>query len=462
MAGPLGCASLDPTADLEAAASSVQSRTGIAPDWAAPWDELSPAWDGETPLSSDAAVIAALQNNREIRREVESIVAARADYVQAHLLPNPVINIALGFPIDGGGGDPLAASLIQQLAWLWQRPARIDAADADLRRRILAVSDAVLRVVAQVRAGHADIVYAEHAVELQQRNCDLIEQSLELVRLKFEVGEATQLDVNRVRLDLLQARAELVERTASLDVARRRLLEQLGRADRGIDWMSDGQAIDPGRAIDEFDEAEVLAAATRLRLDAAAASMQVNAAEHRHRLGELGAFPDLGAGARYERNFGNREAVFPAFTVTPKLLDDNSARIARAESELRAARIEADRVLQQAQREVRTAWIELESTVRTIDEYQEQVVALATENAALSEEAFAAGTVDLTVLLDARREQTAARLRLNDLRASAARKFHELERAAGGTLDPQTIETLTAAMDANDEPAAAGEESTSS
>jgi outer membrane protein TolC len=189
--------------------------------------------------------------------------------------------------------------------------------------------------------------------------------------------------------------------------------------------------------------------------------MQVTAAEHRLRLGELGAFPEVGAGPRYERNFGGREAIFPAFTVTPKLLDDNSARIARAASELRAARIEADRVLQQAQREVRSAWIELESTTRLIHDYQEQVVALARENAALSENSFAAGTIDLTVLLDARREQTDARLRLNDLRAAAARRFHELERAAGGTLDPETIETLMAANRSDGERDAAEEDSSS-
>jgi outer membrane protein TolC len=101
-------------------------------------------------------------------------------------------------------------------------------------------------------------------------------------------------------------------------------------------------------------------------------------------------------------------------------------------------------MLQQAQREVRTAWVDLESTTRTIDDYQQRMVELANENADLAERAFAAGTTDLTVLLEAQRRQTSTRVRLNDLRARAARQFYELERAAGGTLDPDTIAALEA------------------
>ena len=133
------------------------------------------------------------------------------------------------------------------------------------------------------------------------------------------------------------------------------------------------------------------------------------------------------------------EAVAPMVNVSPKVLDDNRARIARAESELEAARIDADRVLQQSWREVRTAWVDLDAVRRIIVDQQQHIVALADENAELARKSFAAGTVDLTVLLDAQRQQTAARTRLNDLQAVAARRWLELERAVGGTLDPEFL-----------------------
>jgi outer membrane protein TolC len=438
LVGSAGCVSLDPTDEIRAVADRVESRIGIASSWDAPWDEFSGAWDGAQALSSDAAVIVALQNNRVIRQQVESIVAARADFVQAHLLPNPVVTLAIGIPIDGGGGSPLAASLIQQLAWLWQRPTRIDEAEANLEQQVLAVSDAVLLLVARVRTAHADLVHAERAVVLQERNCQLVARSQELVELQFRAGEASQIDVNRLQLEWLRARAELVERVRAHDVAKRRLLEHLARADADVSWTTDDRTAGAAGA-ELLTEAEVMAAVARLRLDAAAARMRVESAAHRVELARLGALPEAGVGAGFQQNFSNREGVFPTVSVTPKPFDDNRARIARAESQLESMRIEADRVLQQAQREVRTAWIDLQASRRLIRDYQERIVHLADENAALAQESFAAGTVDLTVLLEAQREQTTARTRLNDLRAAATRRFHELERAVGGTLRPDLL-----------------------
>ncbi len=437
-----GCASLDATDDINTAVAHIESRRGFTPDWEAPWDEVSPAWDGATPLSSDTAVIVALQNNRSIRRQVESIVATRADYVQAHLLPNPVISIALGFPIDGLGGEPLAASLIQQLAWIWTRPARIDAAGAALQMRVLDVSNAVLTLVADVRTAQANVVFAERAIELQERNCNLISQSLELVRHRFDVGESTQLDVNRLQLDLLRAQAELVQREAALSTAKIQLLELLGRAEDSVTWTTDDWAVDWREIIDALDEEQVMDAAASLRLDVAAAETQTSLAEYQLELAELGQLLDVSAGVGFQENFNDRQGVFPTIKATPKIFDDNSARIARAESELRALQIEADRIYQQAQREVRTAWIELQAEFDLIFDYQQHIVDLADENARLAEDSFAAGTVDLTVLLEAQRQQTNARMRLNDLHAHAVGDFYELERAAGGTLDPATLASL--------------------
>ena len=63
--------------------------------------------------------------------------------------------------------------------------------------------------------------------------------------------------------------------------------------------------------------------------------------------------------------------------------------------------------------------------------------------------------LDLTVLLEAQRAHTTARLKLNDLQAEAMRLRYELERAAGGTLDASAIARLTAPTDEPTERSAA-------
>jgi len=432
-----GCASLDPARNVDRAATLVENRAGSETGWTAPWEEDPLVWDGASPLSADAAVRIALQNNREIRQRVESIAAVRADYVQAHLLPNPMISLALGFPIDGMGGQPIAAALMQQLAWLWLRPPMIDAAEHNLRAAVLEVSDRALRLVADVRSAHADVVFAERALALSRDNIELIERSAELVRARFDAGEASRLDLNRIQLELLDERNRAADRAGALDDAKRRVLELLSRADASVEWTSDdAPAIDLAIA-ESVSEDEAIALAKAQRLDAASARAMLEAAAARVELAKRGGAPDVAGGAMFERNHEDRETIFGQVQITPKIFDDNRVQVARAESEHRQVEIAADGMIQTAVAEARRAWVALRAQMEVVSLYEGEIVALAEENLSLARDAFEAGESDLTVLLEAQRMVNQARLELSDRRRDAMNYLIELERAAGGSLAMQ-------------------------
>jgi outer membrane protein TolC len=65
-----------------------------------------------------------------------------------------------------------------------------------------------------------------------------------------------------------------------------------------------------------------------------------------------------------------------------------------------------------------------------------EVVAVADRNLELSRRGFAAGTLDLTSLLEAEAFAIEARIQLLDLQQSAALAAIELTRAVGGRLEP--------------------------
>jgi outer membrane protein TolC len=434
-----GCASLDATDDITAARAPIAQRTALDASWDAPWDTPGDLWDGQSPLSSDTATILALQNNRALRQQVQAIVAARADYVQAHLLPNPVLSLALGFPLDSGGGEPLAANAVMQLAWLWTRPQRIELADAGLRTQILQTSNAAITLVKQVRSQHANVTLAQRALQEQQEIVRFVQTSRDLVQRLYEAGEQSKLDLNRIEHDLLAAQDALRSRQAALDTAKRTLLETIGRADHPAQWQTDDVLIDLRLAKDDLTEDRLMQAGALLRLDVAAARAMLDAAQHQLELAKLGQVPDVGAGIGYQQNFASRPGLFPSVTVTPKAFDDNRAVIAKAQAQLEISRIEADRIRQQAWREVRTAWIDLTASMQRIEDYQQRMVALADENAALAQQAYTAGTIDLTALLQTQRAQAQARMQLIDLQQQAVGQYYELQRAAGGSLDPAFI-----------------------
>ncbi|MEE9130723.1 MAG: TolC family protein [Phycisphaerales bacterium] len=438
----IGCVSLDPSADFDEAMSLVQQRSGWRPEWNAPWSGSIDAWKGEAPLSADQAVTIALRNNRPIRAALEGIASARADLVQSGLLPNPVLSATFGPAINGeGGATSISISLIQQLTDLWLRPARKDAAASALREQILSVSDEALRLVADVRQAHAGLIYAQRAIVLTQSHRELVHRSIEITDQRIAAGVASQLDVNRLHQLLLALETELTLQELDLDKQKREMLEVLGLADAAANWeaQDDNESIEAWS--DELMESDLMKLAALQRLDVAAARKAYESKRHELRVVNLGSLPELEAGVAFERDEDRRDELGPEFDIEIPIFDNNKANVAKAMSELRQAEIEADLVLQRAVTQTRTAWLDARANLELVIFYRERVIALTQENLRLAEQAFNAGQVDMTVVLETQRELIQAESQLNELELIATSSMIDLEYAVGGTLTPTSEST---------------------
>ena len=104
-----GCASVDPTPDYEWARDEVAAATGeeslFQPgeeeEVAARIEELL---DGG--LTAQESVKVSLLNNRELQALLYEIGVRRADAVQAGLLSNPSLGVAVRFPMGDGSTTP--------------------------------------------------------------------------------------------------------------------------------------------------------------------------------------------------------------------------------------------------------------------------------------------------------------------------------------------------------------------
>lgn len=125
-----GCATVDPRADYDRAARHVADATAQSELYRPDEDE---AVDGqvrellEGGITCEEAVRICLLNHPGLQAAVLSLGVARADLVQAGLLSNPSLNAALRLP-SGGGLANVEAGLAQNIADLWQIPARKRAA----------------------------------------------------------------------------------------------------------------------------------------------------------------------------------------------------------------------------------------------------------------------------------------------------------------------------------------------
>ncbi len=442
LAGLGGCASLDPKPDINHAATTVQERSGFTAAWDQPWSGALDAWNGRSPLAMDQAIVSALKNNREIRAEVELIGAGRADLVQAGLLPNPVLSVALRFPFDPVEGYSQAgASVVQSFVALWLRPGRIRAAEARLNESVLSLSDKALRLVAEVKASHARLVYGQRGVALTRQNIEMVEKSIEALEARIRAGEGTRLDVNRARQQLLGLRADLTRRERDLAKERRELLRLMGFAAAGDGWTaadgSDG-ARPPHEPTmpDGFTEATAIELAATQRLDVAAGRAVVEASSADLTVEERSRIRDLGLGVTFEQTEDKGRFIGPELEIAVPIFDLNQAQIAKAGSLARAALVAYEAVTQRAVTQARTAFVEADASARLADMYLHDVLTLAEQNLSLADSSLKAGQADVTVLLEAQRNVVEARQALNDLEHQAALARIQLEYAVGGRLVP--------------------------
>lgn len=430
-----GCASLDPTPEIDRAASTVGERAGVSPAWTTPWETTLTSWDGRSPLSRDAALAMALRNNREIRAQVEQIGASRADLVQAGLLPNPVLALTLRFPFDPvSGGSFIGAQVVQSFTALWLRDGRIRAADARLNQTVLDVSYSALRLVADVKSTHARIVFGQRMIALTDENLATIQRSIDSLDARVRGGEGTTLDVNRARQQLAKAQAERILVVRDLAKERRRMLEVIGFAGESGEWLAEANMAHAGAT--SIDEPAAIALAASQRLDVAAARSIVEAQRADLSVEEQSRLRGFGLGADFERSSTGERSIGPVIELGVPIFDTNAAQIAKAGSLARAALAYYEAASQRAVRQARIAWVDLDSAARLAEQYRATVLAISGRNLTLAEAALKSGQADVTVLLDAQRELIAARLTLLDLERNAALARVALEEAVGGIIGP--------------------------
>ena len=232
----VGCISANPLPDRNQTARLADGRTGsdvpIQDAWALDFSQASEAWDGIAPLTMDTAITVTLQNDPDLRLELTRVAQARADLAQSSLPPNPVIGIAIGAPIDGGGGAPAMVELMQQLTWLWTMDDRIDLQDERLASAILSAAQRTVDRASEVRTAFARALAARDLIEIETAYIETTAGTYELVKALAEVGELPMVDVDRALIDHRSAEADRIDARRELRNRKFELLRLMGWPDQ--------------------------------------------------------------------------------------------------------------------------------------------------------------------------------------------------------------------------------------
>lgn len=435
----LGCASLDPTPDHDRLDALVQARSGRDPAWRSSERD---AFDPTRALTQEQAVTLALQSSPEIQGGLAEIALARADVVEARLWPDPVFTLVFGLPTDGLPGDPHMASLMQQLDWLWTRGPRVAAADVELGRAISAVADQSLRVIAETRQLHARVTFGERSLRAVFEWVDATSAMREARAREVAAGTRPRADLRRAQAEEERALEMGIRRQREVEEARRALLSRMGAGDGPARFaVTESEAVPPLPTL--VDEARVIARARAQRLDLAAAQARVNQSVERRNLAARNSWLDLGGMVGHERNHEGRKAVTVGAQVRPKLWGSGAVARARAKAEHARAVADAERLDLRVCQEVRSAWLRCQEQDELVARLTSGRLQLASEDLENAESQQLAGIGSGTDTLELVMREVAVRIEWIDAERERVERYHELVRAAGGSLADSDAPTAT-------------------
>jgi cobalt-zinc-cadmium efflux system outer membrane protein len=321
---------VDHSTDLQEAGAAARRATDIAMPWTAAMELRSLALPPDNVLALELALDLAIANNRSLRADLETIAQAKAEFVQAGLLSNPVLSFAGMLP-EGGGRADLTFGLSKDFADLWLIPTRKKAAQAMLRQRILAVADTAVALVNEVRTTYYTLQYQSKAITFQEENVQLLRDVIELTQARLRAGQSSQVDLYLTRGRLLETQLDLLQMRADYQMTRLSLLRLMGVAATSDPWLPTVTATHFDVLV--ADESEFVNSALRQRLDAQAAHWEVESALAEYQQQRLRVLPSLTLGASGER-FERRRLV-------PQSIAADTARASVRAGQLTAPEIES-------------------------------------------------------------------------------------------------------------------------
>lgn len=391
------------------------------------------------PLDENAAVALALVRSGDVRAAYEDVGVARAEFVQAGLLRNPVLS---GNSKRFDSGTEIEGALVLPVVDAFLRPLRRRVAESGLAAERARAVRAVVGVVFDVRRSYAKVRHAEGVLRVAADALGVAESSQRLMKRLHDAGNVTGLAAAREAAAVARARLDLHAAEIGLRDSRERLTERLGLWGADANWT---MATAPAAAhASQLDLSRLESRAIRASLDLAESRAELErTAQTAGLLSWEGLFPAIDAGVAVKREASDGWGVGPDLSIELPLFDSGAARVAGAEAALRSklAHFEAQAVsIRSGARRLRDRYLSLAEREAFLRETYVAARERVTHETLLVYNAMQIGAFDVLAArhaeFDAQRELLDTRLVLDltrlDVAELLAGRFHRERVDASG------------------------------
>jgi len=347
---------------------AAQARAGLAqtPPQPASTATSQPA-AGPARITLAQAITECFDADPRIRAGAELIVQAKADLWTASLLPNPKADgggtlLPLGgrfTPDRPGGPEQYGAGIAFPVDWLLfrKRTRAMDSARAAVDVSASDFADLVRQRIAATVSAFYDVLQAEALLGLAQQDLENLRRLEGITSQLVQIGGAGTVELDRVRLVVLDGERELRNREGDVASAKAALQGQIGRESPQEDFDVDG-SLDVPNPVPPLPAEQAMTIAEESRPDLVSAKRQIAKAEADYRSEQVKAFPEVTPRVGYLRQL-QTDLGFPdvndyefSVEVELPLFDRNQGNVQKAKS-----------VLAQANSIYRTELVELHADI---------------------------------------------------------------------------------------------------
>ena len=417
-----GCQSIPNTTDKTGVLQKVLDHDQqLSKNTAVDVRQIAIKLDENAMVSESEAVLYALHNNAAFKSLLIDLKLAKADLVNAGLLPNPELLFAFGVT-----NKPYRYAIDLPIELLWLRPIRLSTMKHEADATAYRLTQSGLNLIRDVRISYAQAVLSQEQLRVAEAAYQLRNNIYKLSLKRLEAGDISGKDILLAQNDASTARRDWELAQYEVKIKMQNLLYLLGNGQK-IQEITLSPNLVPACSANEVDQ--LISQALALRPDIVSAQYSVNAAKEKIKLSKLD-WLKITATADATSGEVNGHTLGPAIRSTLPIANQNQGAISRAEAELEKSELNLEALRQQAVVEIRTTHLQYQQSCHDWHALQSQILPTVQQMMQLTEQAYQKGDVSFLQTLEANRQILDTQMREVQLKADLMTKLAELMRSS--------------------------------
>ncbi len=381
--------------------------------WSATADEKASMAQKPSPsamrLSQDEALALFLRQNFDLLISKFGIEYAKGQQITARLFPNPVLSVGTlsaytqACNVSASRCGQVFPQIQQLFEMAGKRGYRMESAGLGALSSEANFEDAIRQLSFTVKDAYYRVQLAQRRLALAEENRDRFSRILEVNSIRFKKGYIAEVDLIRIRLQVVDFQSQIIQAIQDGNQARADLRVLLGltpSVDILLTTELDYHPIEP-------DVTSLRRIAIDTRPDIRAKRLTQSQRMTDFKLARAYRIPDITAGAGYAvqgpHGPDNQQQVALSLGIPLPLFNRNQGGIAQAEVSIQIAEADLNKTVVQVENDVENAYRNLLESRRLVEAYRSGVLEDARLTLTIVEKAYERGGATILDLLDAAR-----------------------------------------------------------